>query len=113
MRVPEGHYGLSGLVFEPGPEDEQRGVSLLMQPEVTVERDTRIIVDARRGKPVRTTVPDRTAVPQLIDLSGIFTTDDGSSYGIGLWAETFTGPTSGQLGKPISADRFAATVSSQ
>ncbi|MGQ5261783.1 S8 family serine peptidase [Micromonospora sp. ZYX-F-536] len=113
VRVPKGHYGLSGLVFEPGPDDEQRGMSLLMQPEVTIERDTRIVVDARRSKPVRTTVPDRTAVPQLIDLSGNFNAEDGSGYGVGLWADTFTGLTSGQLGKPISADRFVATVSSQ
>ncbi|WP_327034083.1 S8 family serine peptidase [Micromonospora ureilytica] len=112
VRVPKGKYGLSGLVFEPGPEDEQRGMSMLMQPELTLDRDTRIVVDARRAKPVRTTVPDRTAVPQLIDLSGNFTADDGSGYGVGLWAETFTGLTSGQLGKPVSADKFVATVSS-
>ncbi|MGC4827881.1 S8 family serine peptidase [Micromonospora arida] len=113
VRVPKGHYGLSGLVFEPGPEDEQPGLSMLMQPEVTVERDTRIVVDARRAKPVRMTIPDRTAVPQLIDLSGNFTADDGSAYGVGLWAETFTGLTSGALGKPVPADKFVATVSSQ
>ncbi len=40
-----------------------RGMSLLAQPELTVDRDTRIVVDARRAKPVRTTIPDRTAVP--------------------------------------------------
>ncbi|MEU8012520.1 S8 family serine peptidase [Micromonospora parva] len=113
VRVPKGRYGLSGLVFEPGPEDEQRGMSLLAQPEVTVDRDTRIVVDARRAKPVRTTIPDRTAVPLLIDVSGNFNADDGSAYGVGLWAETFTGLTSGQLGKPSPADRFVATVSSQ
>ncbi|WP_285794647.1 S8 family serine peptidase [Micromonospora sp. NBRC 107095] len=113
VRVPKGRYGLSGLVFEPGPEDEPRGMSLLAQPEVTVERDTRIVVDARRGKPVRTTVPDRTAVPLLIDVSGNFTADDGSAYTVGLWAETFADLTSGQLGKPSPADRFVATVSSQ
>ncbi|MBQ1033083.1 S8 family serine peptidase [Micromonospora sp. C97] len=113
VRVPKGRYGLSGLVFEPGPEDEPRGMSLLAQPEVTVERDTRIVVDARRAKPVRTTIPDRTAVPLLIDVSGNFTADDGSAYTVGLWAETFADLTSGQLGKPSPADRFVATVSSQ
>ncbi|MGC4867703.1 S8 family serine peptidase [Micromonospora sp. DT53] len=113
VRVPKGHYGLSGLVFEPGPEDEPREMSLLAQPDLTIERDTRIVVDARRTKPVRTTVPDRKAVPQLIDLSGNFTADDGSTSGIGLWADTFTGLTSGQLGKPVSAERFVATLTSQ
>ncbi|WP_433535602.1 S8 family serine peptidase [Micromonospora sp. CA-249363] len=113
VRVPKGHYGLSGLVFEPGPEDEQRGMSLLMQPVVTIERDTRIVVDARRARTVRTTIPDRDATPQLIDVSGNFTAEDGSGYGVGLWAETFTGLTSGALGRTVSDDQFVATVSSQ
>ncbi|WP_370461921.1 S8 family serine peptidase [Micromonospora sp. ALFpr18c] len=113
VRVPKGHYGLSALVLEPAPEGEQGGMSLLAQPDVAIEQDTRIVVDARSAKPVRTTIPDRNAVPQLIDLSGNFTAEDGSAYGIGLWAETFTGLTSGQLGKPVAADRFVATVSSQ
>ena len=30
---PRGRYGLSSFVFEPGPEDEPRGMSLLAQPE--------------------------------------------------------------------------------
>ncbi|MGC4744373.1 S8 family serine peptidase [Micromonospora sp. DT201] len=113
VRVPKGHYGLSGVVFEPAPEGEQGGMSLMAQPELTIDRDTRIVVDARRTKPVRTTVPDRDAAPVLIDISGNFTADDGSGYGIGVWADTFTGLTSGHLGKPVSADRFVATVSSQ
>ncbi|MBB5477412.1 S8 family serine peptidase [Micromonospora parathelypteridis] len=113
VRLPKGHYGLNGLVFEPAPEGEQGGMSMLAQPEVTIDRDTRIVVDARRAKPIRMTVPDRSAAPQLIDVSGNFTADDGSGYGIGLWADTFTGLTSGQLGKPVSADRFVATISSQ
>ncbi|MEU4554967.1 S8 family serine peptidase [Micromonospora violae] len=113
VRLPKGHYGLSSLVFEPGPEDEQRGMSLLAQPVLTIEGDTRIVVDARRTKPVRTTIPDRNAVPQLIDLSGNFTADDGTGYGVGLWADTFTGLNSGPLGKRVSADQFVATLSSQ
>ncbi|MBM7490732.1 subtilisin family serine protease [Micromonospora luteifusca] len=113
VRVPKGHYGLNGVVFEPAPEGEQGGMSLLAQPELTIDRDTRIVVDARRTKPVRVTVPDRTAAPVLIDVGGNFTADDGSGYGIGVWAETFTGLTSGQLGKTVSADRFVATISSQ
>ncbi|MFG1872429.1 S8 family serine peptidase [Micromonospora arborensis] len=113
VRLPKGHYGLTGVVFEPAPDGEQGGLSMLAQPEMTIDRDTRIVVDARRAKPVRVTVPDRDAAPELIDVSGNFTAGDGSGYGIGVWADTFTGLTSGQLGKPVSADRFVATVSSQ
>ncbi|MEU8084201.1 S8 family serine peptidase [Micromonospora sp. NPDC049101] len=113
VRLPKGHYGLSGLVYEPGPEDEPRGMSLLTQPVLTVEGDTRIVVDARQAKPVRTTIPDRTAAPELIDVSGNFTADDGSGYTVGLWTDTFTDLASGNIGKSVSADRFVATVSSQ
>ena len=34
-------------------------------------------------------------------------------YGFGLWADDFDGLTSGQLGKPVSAEKFVATISSQ
>ncbi|MET8118765.1 S8 family serine peptidase [Micromonospora sp. NPDC005291] len=113
VRLPKGHYGLSSLIFETGPDGEPGGLSMLAQPELTVERDTRITVDARRAKPVRTTVPERGATPELIDVSTVFNADDGSVYGIGLWTDSFTGLTTGQLGKPVSEDRFVSTVSSQ
>ncbi|WP_410811840.1 S8 family serine peptidase [Micromonospora sp. 067-2] len=113
VRVPKGHYGLSSLIFETGPDGGPTGLSALVQPELTVDRDTRITVDARRAKPVRTTVPERGAYSALIDVSGNFTADDGSSYTIGLWTDTFDGLTSAQLGRPASADRFVATISSQ
>ncbi|MEV4821232.1 S8 family serine peptidase [Micromonospora sp. NPDC049274] len=113
VRVPKGHYGLTSLIFEPAPDDEPGAMSVLAQPELTVDRDTRIVVDARRTRPVRTTVPEGGAIPELVDVSGNFTADDGSGYTIGIWADTFTGLTSGQLGKPVSDERFVATISSQ
>ncbi|MCX5067466.1 S8 family serine peptidase [Micromonospora lupini] len=113
VRVPKGHYGLTSVVYEPAPDGAQGATSVLAQPELTVDRDTRIVVDARRTKPVRTTIPEPGAVPELIDISGNFTADDGSAYTIGIWADTFTGLTSGQLGKPVSDERFVSTISSQ
>ncbi|MGW3897845.1 S8 family serine peptidase [Micromonospora profundi] len=113
VRLPKGRYGLSSLIFEGEPDGEPAGLSMLAQPELTVERDTRITIDARRTKPVRTTIPERGATPELIDVSSVFSADDGSVYGIGIWTDTFTGLTTGQIGKPVSAARFVATVSSQ
>ena len=54
VRVPKGRYGLSSLVFEPAPEGEQGGMSLLAQPELTIDRDTR----DRRGRPPSQAGPD-------------------------------------------------------
>ncbi|MDH6465191.1 subtilisin family serine protease [Micromonospora sp. A200] len=113
VRLPKGRYGLSTLIFEPAPEGEAGGLTMLAQPELTVDRDLSVTVDARRGKPVLTTVPKRDATPQLIDVSAVFFGDDGSSYGFGLWADSFAGLTTAQLGSPVSADRFVSTVSSQ
>ncbi|MFC7711927.1 S8 family serine peptidase [Micromonospora lupini] len=113
VRVPKGHYGLTSVIYEPGPDDEPGATSVLAQPELTVDRDTRIVVDARRTKPVRTTIPEPGAIPELIDVSGNFTADDGSAYTIGIWANTFIGLTSGQLGRTVSDERFVSTISSQ
>ena len=49
-------------------------------------------------------MPDRDAVRPLVDLGGNFTADDGSGYSFGLWADTFTGSASGQIGRPVPAD---------
>ncbi|MEH0935634.1 S8 family serine peptidase, partial [Micromonospora psammae] len=113
VRLPKGRYGLSALIFEPAPEGEAGGLTILAQPELTVDRDLTLTVDARRGKPVLTTVPKRDAAPLLIDVSAVFYADEGSIYGFGLWADSFAGLTTAQLGSRVSADRFVSTVSSQ
>ncbi|MGK5443367.1 S8 family serine peptidase [Micromonospora sp. URMC 105] len=113
VRLPKGRYGLNTVIFEPAPEGEAGGLTMLAQPELTVDRDRTLTVDARRGKPVLTTVPQPDAAPQLIDVSAVYYADDGSIYGFGLWAGSFAGLTTAQLGSPVSADRFVSTISSQ
>ncbi|MBM0238619.1 hypothetical protein JNW88_18315 [Micromonospora sp. ATA32] len=109
VRLPKGRYGLNSYVFELG---EAGGVSALAQPELVVDRNKRITVDARKARPVVTTVPQRSATPLLVDIGANFFGVD-ASYSLGLWSFDFAGLSSGQLGRSVSAQQFVGTVSSQ
>lgn len=108
LRVPKGRYGLASIVFS-----GDTGAAQLAQPELAVTADTTVTVDARKARPVRTTIPEPTAVPDLVDISAIFLAEDGGSYGFGLLGLDFTGLATGHLGRAVPGDRFFATVSSQ
>ncbi|MFE9954357.1 S8 family serine peptidase [Micromonospora sp. NPDC005299] len=111
IRLPKGRYGLNSLIYVPGDEGWTE-VSMLAQPELVVSGDQRLTVDARRAKPVRSTVPQRGAAPLLIDLSANWFTED-ISYGFGLWTFSFDGLYSGQLGRGVSDSRFVGALASQ
>ncbi|MGC4762179.1 S8 family serine peptidase [Micromonospora sp. DT46] len=111
LRVPKGRYGLVSYVFEVDG-DELTGATQLVQPELVVGRDTRITLDARRGKPVRMSVPQRSATPALAVTEAGFLAETGS-YTFGLLDSDFDGLFTAGLGKPVPAERFVATVSGQ
>ncbi|SBT47226.1 Serine protease, subtilisin family [Micromonospora auratinigra] len=113
VRVPKGVYGLNSVIFETDAAGEPAGADMLTQPELTVDRDLRISVDARTAKPVRVTVPQRDATPALVDLSANWFTADGGGYGFGLLSFDFTGLTSAQLGGSVPASTFVGAVNSQ
>ncbi|MEV4480636.1 S8 family serine peptidase [Micromonospora coxensis] len=114
VRLPKGRYGLNSLIFEPAPEGETPGLTMLARPELLLDRDLTLTLDARTAKPVRTTIPQAGASPLLIDVSAIFFATNGDVYGFGLWADTFEGLTTGQAGGgTVSDEQFVATVSSQ
>ncbi|WP_074314304.1 S8 family serine peptidase [Micromonospora cremea] len=106
-RMPKGRYGLVSLLFA---ED---GLAQLAQPELIIDGDTTLTVDARKARPVRTAVPERSAAPALVDIGANWVTGDGDYYGFGVISVDFTGLTTGHLGRAVSGDRFFATVSSQ
>lgn len=57
LRLPVGDYSLGSYSFVPGEE----GTTLLMQPVLTVDRDTSVTLDARTAKPVDLTAPEPSA----------------------------------------------------
>ncbi|WP_320066376.1 S8 family serine peptidase [Micromonospora sp. RTGN7] len=113
VRVPKGRYGLASYLFATDADGEPTGATLLARPELVVDRALRLTLDARTAKPVLNTVPQRGAVPHLIDVSAIFFGADESSYSFGLWSDAFEGLTVGQVGPASTPDRFVATIGSQ
>ncbi|WCN84778.1 S8 family serine peptidase [Micromonospora sp. LH3U1] len=107
IRVPKGRYGLVSILFA------ENGLAQLAQPELVVDSDTAVTVDARKARPVRMAVPERSAAPALVDIGAIFFGDDGSYHGFGILSSDFTGLATGHLGRAVSRERFVATVSSQ
>ncbi|WP_328343154.1 S8 family serine peptidase [Micromonospora sp. NBC_00421] len=113
VRIPKGRYGLSSVLFEEAPEGESSGLALLSQPELVVDGDTALTIDARRTGPVRMTVPQADAKVVLVDVAANFFTDDGGSYSFGVGSDTFGGVRTGQLGGTVTDKRFISSFSSQ
>ncbi|MEH0827284.1 MULTISPECIES: S8 family peptidase [unclassified Micromonospora] len=57
-RVEEGPYLLQGLIEHGAPLDEQ--LTLVTDPELTVDRDVTVVLDPRKGTPVRIETPKPT-----------------------------------------------------
>ncbi|MGI5523743.1 S8 family serine peptidase [Micromonospora sp. CA-259024] len=106
-RLPKARYGLVSLLFA---ED---GIAQLAQPELVLDGDTTVTVDGRKARPVRTAVPEPSAVPALVDIGANWVTDEGNAYGFGVLALDLTGLATGQIGRAVSGERFFATISSQ
>ncbi|MEU6075596.1 S8 family serine peptidase [Micromonospora sp. NPDC047074] len=111
VRLPKGRYGLVSTVYDLDGE-EFVAATQLVQPELVVAGDTRVTLDARQGRPVRMTVPQRSATPALAVIEANFSIDEGG-YGFSLLSDNFTGLHSAGLGRAVSGDWFGASVSSQ
>ncbi|SCG73060.1 S8 family serine peptidase [Micromonospora humi] len=111
VRVPKGRYGVQSLVFVDG-DQRWSEVSMLTQPELVVKGNQRLDLDARRGKPVRSTVPQRGAAPLLIDVTAAWGFGDYYAS-FGLWTDTFDGLYSAQLGRNVSDKVFVGSLASQ
>ncbi|MFG3686666.1 S8 family serine peptidase [Micromonospora sp. NPDC047740] len=111
VRVHKGRYGMSSLLYVPGDEGWSE-VSMLVQPELVVDRDLRLTIDARQAKPVRSTVPQRGAAPLLIDLSANWGVGD-YYFGFGLWTFSFDGLYTAQLGRDVPDAQFVGALASQ
>ncbi|MEU3453185.1 S8 family serine peptidase [Micromonospora sp. NPDC006766] len=111
IRLPKGRYGVASLLYRPDGEDWSE-MSMLVQPELVVDRDQRITLDARLAKPVRMTVPQRGATPVWIDSTATWMAGD-HRYFWTLGADTFDGLYSAQVGKNVSDSRFVGTLASQ
>lgn len=57
LRVPKGRYTLEGVIST-APATDDRKQALLIHPRLNLNRDTAVVLDARKADPVKITVPD-------------------------------------------------------
>ncbi|WP_405568185.1 S8 family serine peptidase [Streptomyces phaeochromogenes] len=103
VRLPKGDYALSGMIH---PSSES---AILVQPKLTLDRDTTFTADARQARPVDITVPDPAAENTEAMASFSYARAEGLSSGrMEFILPTFKGTTFGQLGPDVSADQASA-----
>ncbi|MCW6005491.1 S8 family serine peptidase [Micromonospora sp. CPCC 205371] len=111
VRVPKGKYNLSTMIFRELSEDEY-DEAFQVQPTLNLTGDQTIAFDARTGKPVVSSVPERSARTALVDVSFTAFTE-GGSFGVGLFANDFEGLTTRHIGGTLPASEFVSYVASQ
>ncbi|MEH0420355.1 S8 family peptidase [Streptomyces sp. B21-083] len=106
VRLPRGRYSLEGRI-DTGGDPDAGELALLLNPKFALTRDTTLVMDARRAKPVRITVPDSAARRTDATLNvgiDIGTTRSVSTYDMG----TFRDLRVGQLGGRVPASEAFA-----
>ncbi|BCJ60903.1 serine protease [Micromonospora endophytica] len=110
LRLPTGKYTVSSIIDEFG---ERERSSLLNRPEIAVNRDLTISVDARKAKPVTATAPDRTARSMKAEVGVLFDIFDSPPGRFEIIADEFGSLYSAQLGGQGSAENISGYVSHQ
>ncbi|WP_405818848.1 S8 family serine peptidase [Streptomyces sp. NBC_01390] len=106
VRLPKGDYTLNGVIH---PSYESATHAILVQPKLTLDRDTTFTVDARKARPVEVAVPD--AAAENTEASVLYSYARGESLRPGSMEyllSTFKGASFGQLGPASSADQAYA-----
>nr|WP_239148856.1 S8 family serine peptidase [Streptomyces sp. SID12501] len=106
VRLPKGDYALNGVIH---PSYESATHAILVQPKLTLDRDTTVTVDARKTRPVAVTVPD--AAAKNTEATAYFSYARGEGLRPGRMEfilPTFMGTTFGQLGPEPSAGQASA-----
>ncbi|MGY1499516.1 S8 family serine peptidase [Streptomyces sp. QTS52] len=106
VRLPKGDYALSGVIH---PSYESATHAIVVQPKLTLDRDTTFTVDARQTRPVEITVPD--AAAENTEGTAYFSYARGEGLRPGsveFLLPTFKGTTFGQLGPEPAAGQASA-----
>jgi subtilisin family serine protease len=111
LRLPKGNYGLfswisTGLETKEDTTDDV--TTMLVQPKLGVSRSSTVKLDARLGRPVKVTVPNKDAAPTLVATGADWTGKD-SGFGAGMVAERFQGQFSAQIGPRTAVKGFTGS----
>ncbi|MFJ7010795.1 S8 family serine peptidase [Streptomyces albogriseolus] len=109
VRMPKGRYGLASRIFTGGD------VAVIARPELVLDKDTSITVDARDAKPVEVTatLPQKGARLFQANVGYSFGTAKGTLATFGVMGSSFDGISVGHMGSPASGEKFTALVSGQ
>ncbi len=107
VRLPKGRYTLDSRIRR---DEDPTADAVLFQPKFGLTKDTTLIMDARRAKPVRITVPDAAAknTDAVVNL-GVHL--DGERYLSSYLSDDFGTTRFGQLGAKVPAAEAYAQYS--
>ncbi|MEU6226968.1 S8 family serine peptidase [Streptomyces sp. NPDC047042] len=109
VRLPKGEYGLTGVIH---PDFASATQSVLMQPKLTLDKDTTVTVDARKAQPLDITVPDAAAENTEATIAYRYERAAGMPKNLsGYWLPTFQGMRFGHLGPEAPAEAALAQYS--
>jgi subtilisin family serine protease len=103
VRLPKGEYGLFTWIY--GEDDS----TMLVQPKLVVRGPMTVRLDARRGQPVRITVPRKDATPALVAVNADWVGDEYSS-GASALSDTGDDIFVGQVGPRRKQPGFYGSV---
>lgn len=107
LRLPVGQYLVESLFYDFDTELAAHFV----QPSLRVAGATSVMLDARRAKPVRITVPDSGVQRMLTSVNLAVSEDDGSALGTTLLFDGALDLRLGHLGPAF--DKFDASIATQ
>jgi hypothetical protein len=97
-RLPKGQYLLHADIA--GGSEAHPTATTLVQPVLTLDRDRTVVADARKAKPISTTVERSSVRPVLVDVGYDLFTDEGWLTA-GFLAAGFDGVYLGHLGPEV------------
>ncbi|GAA4670382.1 S8 family serine peptidase [Phytohabitans rumicis] len=92
VRLPKGSYVVDSVVADPD------SATLLVQPRLELNAPRRVTLDARLGRPISVTVPDRSAISVLAEVTVIEPIADGLTRANSLLSSSFAGMYTARIG---------------
>ncbi|GAA2223777.1 S8 family serine peptidase [Streptomyces amakusaensis] len=111
IRVPKGEYIVDGIVVV-DPQTWNKGVDVLVQPKLNVNKKTTLNIDARAARPVDVKVPNAKAKASYGVFEYSLDFKDGG-YGSGYFADSFDQFRTAHLGPEVTDGSLSQAFATQ
>ncbi|MFY1669249.1 S8 family serine peptidase [Plantactinospora sp. WMMB334] len=108
LRVPKGRYSVLTAITSPGA-DGSYPTSVLARPELVVDGDRSVVLDARLGRPLSVTVPADGARQVFAELATSVLAA-GRTVEVGTLGTTFGKLRIGRVGPDVAAEGFVSRI---